>query len=93
MLAVEPHHWEVRWTPHEANVALVIVTTCEGGQRFSAVNHFDIEPTDRQATVYRVEIPEGSASCWAVAQIMRNDDTTQDRPYVAEWGISKMDSK
>lgn len=90
MVAVDPHHWEVNWTPHAANVALVVTVRCESGVRFMAENEFEITPEMDHAIVRRVDVDPDAKSCWALAQVVRIDEgaTTE---YVGEWTIVRME--
>ena len=46
--------WEVVWEPHEANVALVVVTRCDGRVPFFAYNRIDITPAQSSAQMRQV---------------------------------------
>jgi hypothetical protein len=83
--------WEVRWTPHEANVSLLVVTQCDGGEKFFAYNRYDVTPEQNQMRVRQVYIHPSSTGCWVGAEIIRNetDDPTQE--YRGEWSMTRVD--
>ena len=62
--------WQVEWTAHPDNIAVVLVTTCYGKQPFFAYNHQDVNATQTQATFRRMDIPKGER-CYVSAQLMR----------------------
>lgn len=90
IVAIEGGLWEITWTPHPDNKALIIVYNCQGGTPFFAYNRFDILPDRSRTRVRRVYIPEGSAACWAGAEIVRSETGDVGDEYRAEWNITRV---
>lgn len=71
--------WHLSWTPHELNKELQIVYQCPKDAQhphFLAVNQWDIEIYDSQATVRKVPTPQGQ-KCQVIASIIQGMDASE----------------
>jgi hypothetical protein len=87
LLAMNPSKWDVRWTPHQDNVALSVLTECPT-TKFRAYSRWDIEPEQSHAVVHRVAAPKAS-DCYTIGWIMRNstDDPRFEKETIGEYVV------
>lgn len=78
--------WELRFSPHPENVAVLVVTFCPGKVPFYAYQWRDIEPEDRMALVRRAwpQPQHDEGTCHTTAEVMRSPTGTVLDVYVGE---------
>ena len=90
LVMVQPDQWAITWEPHPENKVVRVIYRCETGTPFYAFNQFDITPDQSSAIVHRLEIPEESTTCWAVAHVVRGETFNPDTEYVGEYTLARV---